>query len=114
MRNGPPVRRGVPLAPSFYYLGWYWAVALTAGYLLAVWWYRWQSRRSDWPWVPRGPGRRVERSVNGRPRQLRGSGAALLRPRKFPESRQRAGLMASHQPAWGRSAWAVRLSEVCQ
>jgi hypothetical protein len=28
------------LLPSFYYLGWYWAVALAAGALLAVLWYR--------------------------------------------------------------------------
>jgi len=37
---------GGPSGPSFYYLGWYWAVVLTAGYLLAVLWYRWQARRS--------------------------------------------------------------------
>jgi hypothetical protein len=33
------------LLPSFYYLGWYWAVALAAGALLAVFWYRGDRRR---------------------------------------------------------------------
>ena len=33
------------LLPSFYYLGWYWAVALAAGVLLAVLWYRGDGRR---------------------------------------------------------------------
>jgi hypothetical protein len=33
------------LLPSFYYLGWYWAVALAAGALLAVLWYRGDRRR---------------------------------------------------------------------
>jgi hypothetical protein len=33
------------LLPSFYYLGWYWAVALAAGALLAVLWYRGDGRR---------------------------------------------------------------------
>jgi len=37
---------GLVYGPSFYYLGWYWAVVLTAGYLLAVWWYRRQARQS--------------------------------------------------------------------
>lgn len=46
--------RGVPYGPSFYYLGWYWALALAAGYLLAVLWNRWQARRSGRPAPSRG------------------------------------------------------------
>lgn len=33
------------MLPSFYYLGWYWAVALAVGALLAVLWYRADGRR---------------------------------------------------------------------
>lgn len=32
--------------PSFYYLGWYWAVALAAAFLLMVLWYRFPGRRA--------------------------------------------------------------------
>jgi hypothetical protein len=40
------VQGGVPYGPVFYYLGWYWAVALMTGYLLAVLWYRRQASPS--------------------------------------------------------------------
>lgn len=43
-----------PFGLSFYYLGWYWAVALAAGYLLTVLWYRRQARRFASPPWPRG------------------------------------------------------------
>jgi hypothetical protein len=36
---------GRPYGQSFYYLGWYWALALTAGHFLAVAWYRQHARR---------------------------------------------------------------------
>lgn len=36
---------GSPGLGSGFYVGWYWAVALTAGYLLTVFWYRRHARR---------------------------------------------------------------------
>ena len=44
--TGPELLSGSPPGGNGFYIGWYWAFALVGGYLLAVVWYRWHSRRA--------------------------------------------------------------------
>ena len=37
--TGPLLLSGMPMGTKGFYIGWYWTVALVAGYLLTVWWY---------------------------------------------------------------------------
>jgi hypothetical protein len=47
VRNtGPVLLSGPPHGPDGFYLGWYWAGALVAGYLSTVLWYRHRARRA--------------------------------------------------------------------
>ena len=44
--TGPVILGGMASGPNGFYLGWYWAVALTCGYLLTVLWYRRHARQA--------------------------------------------------------------------
>ncbi len=44
--RGPLLLSGFLPGGDGFYIGWYWAVALTGGYLLTVAWYRWHARRA--------------------------------------------------------------------
>jgi hypothetical protein len=44
--RGPLLLNGFLPGGNGFYIGWYWAAALTGGYLLTVAWYRWHARRA--------------------------------------------------------------------
>jgi hypothetical protein len=44
--GGPLLLNGFLPGSDGFYIGWYWAAALTGGYLLTVAWYRWHARRA--------------------------------------------------------------------
>ena len=65
--TGPLLLSGMPMGTKGFYIGWYWTVALVAGYLLTVWWYWRAARRPGTHSVPRLPDhrRRADRAGRG-------------------------------------------------